>query len=176
MRTLESSALREYRGGGRFRSACHVVGIQRPRLDGPAHRARDARQRLCDSDHIRLAYFDDKTPFHFQRKSEGPIMESKLIKGVIFILLGGVALAGTALADPSAEEIMQKTLLTTKVLDSTSGAEFVLINAARQQRIRDTDGQTKLIPGTTDNRRLVTFLSPADVRGTKMLLIEHSAV
>jgi uncharacterized protein len=102
-------------------------------------------------------------------------MESKLITGVIFILLGGVALAGTALADPSAEEIMQKTLLTTKVLDSTSGAEFVLINATGQQRIRDTDGQTKLIPGTTDNRRLVTFLSPADVRGTKTLLIEHSA-
>jgi uncharacterized protein len=102
-------------------------------------------------------------------------VESKRIKGVILTLLGCVALAGNAAADPTAVEIMQKNLLTTKVLDSASGAEFVLINAAGQQRIRDTDGQTKLIPGTTDNRRLVTFLSPADVRGTKTLLIEHSA-
>jgi outer membrane lipoprotein-sorting protein len=102
-------------------------------------------------------------------------MDSKRIKGVVLTLLGGMALAGTALAEPSAVEIMQRNLSTTKVLDSSSGAEFVLINAAGQQRIRDTDGQTKLMPGTTDNRRLVTFLSPADVRGTKTLLIEHSA-
>src|SRR2546423_9149621 len=33
---------------------------------------------------------------------------------------------------------------------------------------------TKLIAGTTDNMRFVNFKSPADVRGTKTLLIEHS--
>src|SRR5258707_12338204 len=70
---------------------------------------------------------------------------------------------------------MQKNLLATKVLDSTTRSTFRLINAAGQQRIRETDGQTKLIAGTTDNRRLVNFLSPADVGGTKTLLIEHSA-
>jgi hypothetical protein len=80
-----------------------------------------------------------------------------------------------ALADPPAAEIMQKNLLATKVLDSTTRSSFRLINAAGQQRIRETDGQTKLIAGTTDNRRLVNFLSPSDVRGTKTLLIEHSA-
>lgn len=90
-------------------------------------------------------------------------------------LLGCAALAQQALADPSAQEIMQKDLLATKVLDSTSRSTFRLINASGQQRVRETDGQTKLIAGTTDNRRLVNFLSPADVRGTKTLLIEHSA-
>jgi outer membrane lipoprotein-sorting protein len=90
------------------------------------------------------------------------------------MLIGSAALAGPALAAPSGDEIMQRNLSTTKVMDSTSGAEFDLINSAGQQRVRDTDGQTKLIPGATDNRRLVTFLSPADVRGTKTLLIEHS--
>jgi outer membrane lipoprotein-sorting protein len=79
-----------------------------------------------------------------------------------------------ALADPSPEELMQRSLLSTKVADSTTRSTFRLINAAGQQRVRETDGQTKLIAGTTDNRRLVNFLSPADVRGTKTLLIEHS--
>jgi uncharacterized protein len=102
-------------------------------------------------------------------------METRLIKGLILTLLGCAALVGQTPADPSADEIMQKSLLSTKVLDSTTRSTFRLINAAGQQRVRETDGQTKLIAGTTDNRRLVDFLSPADVRGTKTLLIEHSA-
>jgi outer membrane lipoprotein-sorting protein len=102
-------------------------------------------------------------------------MERRLIASLMLGLLGCAALAQQALADPSAQEIMQKNLLATKVLDSTTRSTFRLINAAGQQRVRETDGQTKLIGGTTDNRRLVNFLSPADVRGTKTLLIEHSA-
>jgi outer membrane lipoprotein-sorting protein len=102
-------------------------------------------------------------------------MEPRIVKGIILALLGCAALAQQVLAEPPAEEIMQKNLLSTKVLDSTTRSTFRLINAAGQQRIRETDGQTKLIAGTTDNRRLVNFLSPADVRGTKTLLIEHSA-
>jgi outer membrane lipoprotein-sorting protein len=90
-------------------------------------------------------------------------------------LLGCTTLTQQALADPPTQEIMQKSLLSTKVLDSTTRSTFRLVNAAGQQRVRETDGQTKLIAGTTDNRRLVTFLSPADVHGTKTLLIEHSA-
>ena len=100
-------------------------------------------------------------------------MESRFVKGLMLTLLG-VALSGRALSEPSADAIMQKSLLSIKVLDSTTRSTFRLINAAGQQRVRETDGQTKLIPGTTDNRRLVNFLSPADVRGTKTLLIEHS--
>src|SRR5579859_3717581 len=101
-------------------------------------------------------------------------METRLIPGLILILLGCATLAGRALSETSADAIMQKSLLSIKVLDSTTRSTFRLINAAGQQRVRETDGQTKLIPGTTDNRRLVNFLSPADVRGTKTLLIEHS--
>jgi hypothetical protein len=102
-------------------------------------------------------------------------MEPRLVKRVILALLGCAALTQPALADPPAEQIMRNSLLSTKMLDSTTRSTFRLINAAGQQRIRETDGQTKLIAGTTDNRRLVNFLSPADVRGTKTLLIEHSA-
>jgi outer membrane lipoprotein-sorting protein len=48
------------------------------------------------------------------------------------------------------------------------------MNASGQERVRETTGETKLIPGTSDNRRIVTFLSPSDVKGTKTLLIEHT--
>jgi|SRR5579859_2408312 len=102
-------------------------------------------------------------------------METRLIPGLILILLGCATLAGQTLAEPSPDEIMQRSLLSIKVVDSTTRSTFRLINAAGQQRVRETDGQTKLVAGTTDNRRLVNFLSPADVRGTKTLLIEHSA-
>lgn len=74
----------------------------------------------------------------------------------------------------SAEEIAKKNYSASKVVDSTSDSTFRLINASGQERVRQTSGQTKLIKGTTDNMRLVTFLSPADVKGTKTLLIEHT--
>ncbi len=77
-------------------------------------------------------------------------------------------------ADLTAEQIMTKNFETSKVVDSTSDSTFKLINASGQQRVRETKGHTKLIPGTLDNRRLVTFLSPSDVKGTKTLLIEHA--
>ena len=102
-------------------------------------------------------------------------MGFRTVKSVIVALLGFAVFAQEALADLSADEIMQKSLLSTKVMDSSTQSTFRLVNAAGQQRIRETDGDTKLIAGTTDNRRLVNFLSPSDVRGTKTLLIEHSS-
>ena len=106
-------------------------------------------------------------------------MESRPVRGLILLLLGLAAYAGQAAmaapGDLTAEEIMQRSLLSIKVADSTTHSTFRLINPAGQQRVRETEGETKLIGGTTDNRRLVDFLSPSDVRGTKTLLIEHSA-
>ena len=104
-------------------------------------------------------------------------MEPRLVRSVVVVLVGLALLAPMqdVLADPAADEIMQKNLLATKVADSTSRSTFRLINASGQERIRETEGETKLIAGTTDNRRLVNFSSPSDVRGTKTLLIEHSA-
>jgi hypothetical protein len=93
---------------------------------------------------------------------------------VITAWFGFAVLAQNALAAPSAEEIMAKNLLATKVADSTTSSTFRLINASGQERVRETDADSKLIEGTTDNRRLVNFLSPSDIRGTKTLLIEHS--
>ena len=74
----------------------------------------------------------------------------------------------------TADEIAKKSFLTSKVADSTAESTFRLMNASGQERVRHTTGQTKLIPGTMDNRRIVTFSSPADVKGTKTLLVEHT--
>jgi len=101
-------------------------------------------------------------------------MERQPVTSVIAAWVGLALLAQNAFAAPSAEDIMAKNLLATKVADSTTHSTFRLINASGQERVRETDGDSKLIAGTTDNRRLVSFLSPSDIRGTKTLLIEHS--
>lgn len=101
-------------------------------------------------------------------------MRNKIIQSVatIFLFMGSAESAfGEAL---TAEQIAQKNFVTSKVADSVSDSTFRLVNASGQERRRETKGQTKLIKGTTDNMRLVTFLSPSDVKGTKTLFIEHS--
>ena len=90
------------------------------------------------------------------------------------VVLALVLLPGSAHAAPTPDEIMRANFLTLKVNDSTANATFRLITPLGQERVRDTDGMTKLIAGTTDNMRFVNFKSPADVRGTKTLLIEHT--
>ena len=96
------------------------------------------------------------------------------VRHCFLILLGLAFSVGGALAAPSAEEIMTNSFLASKVADSTTDVTFRLRTAAGQERIRLTSGPSKLISGTTDNRRLITFDAPADVKGTKTLLIEHS--
>lgn len=88
--------------------------------------------------------------------------------------LAVIASAGAVAAEPTAQEIMRQDFLASKVVDSTQDATFRLVNAQGQERVRETTGQTKLLPGTTDNRRIVVFNAPADIRGTKTLLVEHA--
>lgn len=98
------------------------------------------------------------------------------MKAMIFVyvsIAGLIASAQGAIADQAAD-VMRANFLTSKTSDSRSDATFHLINDAGQERVRDTVGETKLIPGTTDNRRIVVFKSPSDVKGTKTLLIEHT--
>jgi outer membrane lipoprotein-sorting protein len=105
-------------------------------------------------------------------------MEPRPLKRIVLALACLAWVAPPVMAAQAAltpEQIMQRNLLSNKVADSTTNSTFRLINASGQQRVRETEGETKLIGATTDNQRRVNFLSPADVRGTKTLLIEHSA-
>ncbi len=70
--------------------------------------------------------------------------------------------------------IMQKNLAATKVKDSAGDATFTLTNRDGVSRVRKTRGYTRLQSNGSDNMRLVRFVSPADIKGTVSLLIEHA--
>ena len=91
-----------------------------------------------------------------------------LILGISFLPTAGWG------ADLTAEQIMEKNFVVTKVADSVSDATFTLINKNGQERVRKTFGTTKLQSNGLDNMRMVRFLSPPDVKGTVTLLIEHT--
>ncbi|MBI3028711.1 MAG: outer membrane lipoprotein-sorting protein [Candidatus Rokubacteria bacterium] len=93
--------------------------------------------------------------------------------GLLLALLAGAG--APAAAQPSAVEIMERNFNVTKVLDSVSEATFTLVSKTGQERVRKTTSVTKLQGNGVDNRQLIRFLSPPDVRGTAILLIEHSA-
>ncbi len=77
-------------------------------------------------------------------------------------------------AEPDLNAIMEKNATVFKVLDSVSDATFTLINKSGQERVRKTFSTTKLAANGIDNMRMTRFLSPADVKGTVSLLIEHA--
>lgn len=72
------------------------------------------------------------------------------------------------------EEIATRNFAVGKVADSVTEATFRLISPSGQERVRKTQGRSKLKAGTLDNRSLVRFVSPADVRGTVSLTVENS--
>ncbi|SFV68322.1 Outer membrane lipoprotein-sorting protein [hydrothermal vent metagenome] len=55
--------------------------------------------------------------------------------------------------------------------DSTSTMEMTLINAAGQKKIRTM--KMKVLEGETEDKSLMEFITPADVKGTKFLSYEH---
>jgi outer membrane lipoprotein-sorting protein len=69
---------------------------------------------------------------------------------------------------------MQKNFVVNKVADSVSDATFTLANKSGQERVRQTFGTTKLQANGIDNMRMTRFLSPADIKGTVSLLVEHA--
>lgn len=104
------------------------------------------------------------------------LTHSKLASLIVATSLMVVALLQSAqAAEPNLGEIIKKSLMINKVLDSTSDATFTLTNKSGQERTRKTYGVSKLQANGIDNMRMTRFLSPSDVKGTVSLLIEHSA-
>jgi outer membrane lipoprotein-sorting protein len=90
------------------------------------------------------------------------------------LFIVGLTLGAIAMAAPDAAQIMKQTFDVSKVKDSDAEATFTLVSASGEQRVRKTHAKTKLIAGTSDNQRVTRFLSPADVKGTSILLVEHT--
>ncbi len=89
---------------------------------------------------------------------------------VMFFSLSGASFGG----DLSPKDIMTKNFFVNRVKDSKSETTMTLINESGQKRVRQSTGVSKLQKNGIDNMRLVKFLSPADVKGTSTLMVEHS--
>lgn len=97
--------------------------------------------------------------------------EYKLLWAISFVMSSIISSA--SFADDSAVEIMKKNYLVSKVPTSKSTATYTLINTGGQKRVRETESLYKLKSGSSEAMRLVEFEKPADVRGTKILMIEN---
>jgi len=87
---------------------------------------------------------------------------------VLFVARGAHA------AEPSAAELIEKSVQAGRVKDSVASATFTLTNRDGASRVRQTSGLTRLQANGQDSLRLVRFLSPADIKGTATLLVEHA--
>ncbi len=93
------------------------------------------------------------------------------------VLAAGLVLlhTDTRAADaPTAEQVMRQNFLVDKVTGSRAEVSFTLHNEHGQERVRESTTSTRLQDNGLDNQRLVLFQAPADIKGTSILLAEHS--
>ncbi|MCG9876374.1 MAG: outer membrane lipoprotein-sorting protein [Leptospiraceae bacterium] len=71
--------------------------------------------------------------------------------------------------------IVEKSKQVLKVSGSISESQFILVDKNGKERKRKTISYTKLSNNGIDNTRTTKFLSPADAKGTGILLIENQS-
>lgn len=76
--------------------------------------------------------------------------------------------------DAGAADLVEKSYQATRVDGSVSEATFRMVSSNGQERVRQTFGATKLQPNGTDNRRVIRFRAPSDVRNTSTLVLENT--
>jgi len=74
----------------------------------------------------------------------------------------------------NAREIMEKNFFVSKVSAVKAESTMILINDRGQKRERKNTTLVKLQPNGIDSKFLVRFSTPADIKGTGFLQIEHS--
>jgi predicted RND superfamily exporter protein len=112
--------------------------------------------------------------FIFERKSgtRAPAAPPAVIVLVAMMLL---AHAGHAAAAMQADQIMRLNFQVDRVVGSRSAASLTLIDAHGGTRVRKSTSISKLESNGVDVERFVKFTSPEDIKGTSILLIQHSA-
>jgi len=95
-------------------------------------------------------------------------------KTCIALLSLAAATAQTAAADLSARDIMEKNFYVTKIKTMKNDATMLLINDKDQKRERKSNTLSKLQANGVDSSLVVKFITPADIKGTGFLQIEHS--
>lgn len=97
------------------------------------------------------------------------ILKATAVLGALVVSLSARGRA----ADVSANEIMEKNFLATKVSSLNVETTMVLITDRNQQRERRSTALLKLQPNGVDSKLLVKFSTPADIKGTGVLQVEH---
>jgi uncharacterized protein len=85
----------------------------------------------------------------------------------------GVSAPTVRAAGPDAREIMEKNFFVTKVSALQLESTMLLVNEKGQQRERRSTGLIKLQPNGVDSKLVVRFSTPADIKGTSFLQVEH---
>ena len=89
-------------------------------------------------------------------------------------LVGLLLSAGPAAAQkPTARQIVQEAWWAAKLDGSEMISTLTIINDKGQKRIRKTAAISKLVDGGKTEKRLIRFLSPADVKGTGLLSYDY---
>lgn len=91
-----------------------------------------------------------------------------------FYVAGLVVQTSIFSAELTAQEIMEKNFFVTKTKTLKSETTMVLTNNKGQTRERKSSTVSKLQANGIDSNLLVKFTTPADIKGTGFLQIEHS--
>lgn len=91
-----------------------------------------------------------------------------------FTLLALAPVAVSASPELGARDIMERNFYASKIKNLKSDSTMVLITDKGETRERKTTTLVKLQSNGIDSRLLVKFQTPADIKGTGFLQIEHS--
>lgn len=94
------------------------------------------------------------------------------------LLVAGLLLSalvrGVGAAEPDADDVMRRNFVVGKVRDARATVTMTLTSPRGDRRARSTTSLSKLMPNGIDQKRLIRFLTPTDVKGTATLLVEHA--
>ena len=94
---------------------------------------------------------------------------------LLVLALGGSPVGHAATtAELSARDIMEKNFFVSKVKSLNTQATMLLINERGQTRERKNTTLSKLQPNGIDSKLLVKFTTPADIKGTAFLQVQHA--
>jgi predicted RND superfamily exporter protein/outer membrane lipoprotein-sorting protein len=104
-------------------------------------------------------------------RQRAPVAGTATKLTIIAALVAVPSLAGAQAL--TADQVMERNFVTMRVNDSTANITFRLINPSGQERVRQAIYRTLLRENHLDSMRSARFMSPADIRGTVVLMIEN---
>ena len=89
------------------------------------------------------------------------------------MILGVVGLTFISLTPPDGREIMQKSRDVSKLDGMEAISTLRIYDAKGRERVRQTSMASKLFESGTTEKRIIRLLSPAEVKGTGMLIYDY---